>query len=154
VSNGKSLPAENKAEVEIMDEIRTDWPAGVKRTKQRESLLAALGASEKPLSAPDISFRMKEAGRKASLSTVYRILDLFVSKGLVIKINVMNSDMSLYELNYNKHKHYAVCLSCHKIIEMEHCPFETFMPELENGDFHVTGHNLEIYGVCKECKLK
>lgn len=137
-----------------MNEIRTDWPAGVKRTKQRESLLTALERSANPLSAPDISFSMKEIGMKASLSTVYRILDFFVSKGLVTKINMMNSEMSLYELNRNKHKHYAVCLSCRKIIEMEHCPLEAFMPELENGDFQVTGHNLEIYGICRECNSK
>ena len=137
-----------------MNEISTKWPAGVKRTKQRESLLTALERSEKPLSAPEISYEMKEIGMKASLSTVYRILDFFESKGLVNKINVMNREMLLYELNRNKHKHYAVCLSCHKIIEMDHCPLESFMPELENGDFHVTGHNLEIYGVCKECNLK
>lgn len=137
-----------------MNNQRLEWPDGVKRTKQRECLLTALECSDKPLSALGICEKMQRDGMTASLSTVYRILDFFEGKGLVNKIMLMNSDMSLYELNRNKHRHFAVCLHCNKIIEMEHCPLEASLPELENGNFTITGHNLEIYGVCRECSLR
>ncbi len=136
----------------MMDGIQTQWPSGIKKTKQRAFLLATLEQAGKPVSAQDLYFKMKEEGASLSLSTAYRILGFFISVGLVNKISVMGSEVWLYELNCNQHKHYAVCLNCHKIIEMEHCPIETFMPELEDGDFQVTGHNLEIYGLCKACK--
>ena len=55
---------------------------------------------------------MKEDGNSAWISTVYRILELFVKKGVVIKTNVMNNEMAVYELNRFKHKHYAVCMNC------------------------------------------
>ena len=125
---------------------------GVKRTKQRESVLSILERSEKPLSAAEIHFKMgKDSDSAASLSTVYRILELFVNKGIAVKTNVMHNEMAIYELNRLKHRHYAVCVNCHKIIAMDNCPMEKFKPELEDKDFFIIGHNLELFGLCKDC---
>jgi Fur family ferric uptake transcriptional regulator len=132
-------------------EIQNSWPAGVKRTKQREAVLAVLESAGRPVSASDICSQTEKNGEAVWLSTVYRILELLVKKGMVAKINVMNSDMALYEMNRLQHKHYAICVSCRKIISMNNCPLETFIPKLEDEEFHVTGHNLEIYGYCKDC---
>lgn len=137
-----------------MKEIQNSWPAGIKRTKQRESVLSILESSEKPLSATDICSRMGKGGDTAWMSTVYRILELFLQKGIVIKTNMMNNEMAVYELNRFKHKHYAVCINCHKIITMDNCPMEKFIPKLDEEDFYVMGHNLEIFGFCRDCKPK
>ncbi len=137
-----------------MKEIQNNWPAGIKRTKQRESVLSILESSEKPLSATDICSRMGKGGDTAWMSTVYRILELFLQKGIVIKTNMMNNEMAVYELNRFKHKHYAVCINCHKIITMDNCPMEKFIPKLDEEDFYVMGHNLEIFGFCRDCKPK
>ena len=134
-----------------MEEVHTNWPVGIKKTKQRESILSILESSDKPLSASDIFSKLEISGEAIWLSTIYRILELFVKKGIAIKANVMNSEMAVYELNRFKHKHYAVCMNCHKIISMDNCPMEKFIPKLEDKDFHVIGHNLEVYGFCKDC---
>lgn len=132
-------------------ERQTNWPVGVKRTRQRESVLSILERSKKPLSAMDICAQMDMGGDSAWLSTVYRILELFVKKGVALKTNIMNSEMAVYELNRFQHKHYAVCMGCQKIITMDNCPLETFIPKLDDQEFHVMGHNLEIFGFCKDC---
>ncbi|MPN57397.1 hypothetical protein SDC9_205091 [bioreactor metagenome] len=62
--------------------------------------------------------------------------------------------MAIYQLNRNQHKHYAICLSCHKVIEMDNCPMETFTPQLADQDFRVLGHKVEMYGYCKDCDRK
>ncbi|EGO63357.1 Fur family transcriptional regulator [Acetonema longum] len=134
-----------------MKEGQNNWPAGIKRTRQRESMLSILNNSEKPLSAADICTKMERSGGSAWLSTVYRTLELFVKKGVVIKTNVMNHEMAVYELNRFKHKHYAVCMNCRKIIAIDNCPMEKFIPQLADEDFRVMGHNLEIFGFCKDC---
>lgn len=134
-----------------MKEIQNSWPAGIKRTKQREGVLSILGNSRKPLSATEICSNMEKGDHAAWLSTVYRILELFVKKGVVIKTNMMNSEMAVYELNRFKHIHYAICMNCHKIVTMDNCPMEKFIPKLEDEDFHVIGHNLEIFGFCRDC---
>lgn len=134
-----------------MKKKQNSWPAGIKRTRQRESVLSVLENSDRPLSAADIGSKMEKSGDAAWMSTVYRILELFVKKGVVIKVNVMNSEMAVYEINHFKHKHYAVCMNCRKIIAMDNCPMEKFIPKLEDKDFRVMGHNLEIFGFCKDC---
>jgi Fur family ferric uptake transcriptional regulator len=130
------------------------WPSGLKKTKPRENVLSVLEHAEKPLSAMEICSQIEKSGESAWMSTVYRILELFVKKGMVVKITVMNNEMALYELNRFQHKHYAICLACRRIIAMDNCPMEKFIPQLEDDDFHVVGHNLEIYGYCSECSAK
>lgn len=131
-----------------------NWPVGIKKTRQRESVLAVLESTETPISATDISSKIKEGGDSAWLSTIYRILELFVQKGVVAKLAVMDNEMAVYVLNRLRHKHYAVCMACHKIIPMDNCPMEKFTPKLEEKDFHVMGHNLEVFGYCKDCSSK
>lgn len=135
-----------------MEEKQSIWSGGIRRTRQRESVLSVLEGSDKPLSAADICAKVETNGDVAWMSTVYRTLELFVKKGVVIKTNVMNSEMAMYELGRFKHKHYAVCVNCHKIIAVDNCPMEKFIPALEEEAFHVIGHNLEIFGFCKDCK--
>jgi Fur family ferric uptake transcriptional regulator len=134
-----------------LKEVYNNWPEGIKHTKQRECVLTVLEKSDSPLSANDICSRMDTSGSAAWLSTVYRVLELFVSRGMVLKTTIAGSDMALYELNRFKHKHYAVCIVCHKIIAMDNCPMENFSPILSDEGFTVMGHNLEIYGYCRDC---
>lgn len=135
-------------------DVCTEWPQGLKRTRQREGVLAVLRNAQTPLSAADILTLIEKDGEAAWLSTVYRILELFVQKGVAVKANVSGSDMAVYELNRYCHKHYAVCVSCHKIIPMDNCPLEKFIPRLQEEDFRVLGHNLEIFGYCRDCAAK
>lgn len=137
-----------------MRQMERQWPKGLKKTKPRECVLEVLERAPGPMSAADIYAAVQESGESAWLSTVYRTLELFEQKGLAVKISVLNNENALYELNRFEHKHYAVCLMCHKIIPMANCPMEKFMPHIEDKDFKVVGHNLEIYGYCRDCLAK
>jgi Fur family ferric uptake transcriptional regulator len=128
-----------------------EWPDGMKKTKQREAVLAVLERAEKPLCAADIRARTEADGARVRLSTVYRILEILIKKGVAVKLSILGGETAVYELNRFRHRHYAVCVSCRKIVSMDNCPMERFVPKLEDGDFRVMGHNLEIYGYCKDC---
>jgi Fur family ferric uptake transcriptional regulator len=129
----------------------SEWPDGMKKTKQREAVLAVLERAEKPLCAADIRARTETDGSLVRLSTVYRILEILIKKGVAVKLSILGGETTVYELNRFRHRHYAVCVSCRKIVSMDNCPMERFVPKLEDGDFRVMGHNLEIYGSCKDC---
>ena len=96
---------------------------------------------------------MGKGGEKAWMSTIYRILELFIKHDMVIKTNILNHDVAVYELNRFEHKHYAVCLNCHRMISMDSCPMDEFIPNLEDKDFRILGHKLEIFGYCKIVRL-
>ncbi|MDD2214011.1 MAG: Fur family transcriptional regulator [Oscillospiraceae bacterium] len=135
-----------------MKQTTAAWPAGVRRTKQREAIWDVLQQASSPLSARDIAARLGAEGAEAWLSTVYRTLDLLVSRGSVTRITRLDSDMAVYSLQDAGHRHYAVCLKCHKIIPMTNCPMDEFIPRLEDRNFLVLGHQLELYGYCSSCK--
>jgi Fur family ferric uptake transcriptional regulator len=129
----------------------SEWPAGLKRTKPRRRVLEVLKSAEQPLSAMDIAIEIEKSGGGASLSTVYRVLESFEAHRIAVKIAVMNSDTALYELDRRQHRHYAVCVDCRRIIPMDDCPVARFAPQLAEDGFVITGHNLEVFGHCKNC---
>ena len=137
-----------------MKDDKTAFPAGIKRTKHRKSVYSVLEQSATPVSAPEIFSQVQGEDASVWLSTVYRILDCFVSEGLVLKTTVMDSTMAFYELNRQQHRHYAVCVNCRRVIELVNCPMEKFVPEIAESDFHILGHKVEMYGYCKDCDKK
>lgn len=134
-----------------MKEKQLVWPAGIKKTKQRICVFSVLERAASPLSALDIYKQIEKEDSSFWLSTIYRVLELFVNEGIVVKTTVMNNNMALYELNCNKHTHYAICVNCHKVVEMNNCPMEEFVPKLADNSFRVLGHKVEMYGYCKDC---
>ena len=136
------------------------WPEGIKWTKQRKDIFEVLKGAKKPVSAHDIYqeiLKLNEVdASNFAISTVYRSLAIFFFLLLVEKSVLLGSDTAVYELTDGHHKHYAVCLSCHKLVPLKHCPFEHVEHdhmESEDGEFVVTGHKLELYGYCKECTM-
>lgn len=122
--------------------------ANLKQTKQRIAVLEVLNASNKPLTAQEIY----DSTNDISLATVYRILEQLCKKAIVIKNAIMDSQTASYELDRHEHKHYAVCLGCKGIVVMDDCPLENFHPEVTDNGFKVTGHKIEVYGYCKDCR--
>lgn len=128
---------------------------GIKNTKQRNIILEILKQEKKPTTAEEIFLKSKKIDDTISLSTVYRTLNIFVSKEIVVKLAVAEDNVSVFELNKIDHEHYLLCVECHKAIEIGHCPLRLYENSLEEStDFDIIGHKLEIYGYCPECRDK
>lgn len=131
-----------------------EYPAGLKWTKQRKSVYEILWETAEPLSAIQIYNRVIKSGDggEYAVSTIYRILSAFEEKGLVEKTSWMGGGTVVYSLNRGGHTHYAVCLGCHQRIPLPNCPFASIHMGKGMDDFIVTGHKLELYGYCKNCR--
>ena len=126
---------------------------GVKSTRHRFAILELLEQSAYPLTAEELFILLKEKTASINLSTVYRTLDTFSSKNLVIKSNRVDDGKVRYELNHHEHKHHLFCVGCQKLIAIEECPIGELQQIIKKKiDFDVTGHKLEIYGYCHNCK--
>lgn len=137
VTESRSLPA---------------WPEGLKRTRQRETVLTALSGADTPMTAMQLAAQLERQGEAVWLSTIYRVLDTFVEHGVVKKTQILDSGINIYELTSTQHRHYAVCVVCNRIIGMHNCPVDHhFLPELSEQGFHVLGHRLQMYGYCAAC---
>lgn len=127
---------------------------GCKSTKSRRIIIEVLTKTQTPLSAEEIFLNVKEAGASTNLSTVYRTLDLIESKGLLDKC-IMSDGRARYKLALEGHTHHITCTSCYKSIPINVCPLEILEKDLVNTtDFNITGHKLEVYGLCPKCKEK
>lgn len=136
-----------------MEKFPEEWPRDLKKTRQRACVLSVLDGAETPLCAAEI-FRRLGGDAPVSLSTVYRILDLFTDAHIAVKTVLPESGTALFERDRHEHKHYAICLGCHRMIELRGCPLEEFLPELKDDGFRVLGHRLELYGYCADCQEK
>ncbi len=126
----------------------------LKNTQGRNKVLDILETSTIPLTAEDIYLKSKEQNAEISLSTVYRILDLFVAKGIVIKSNISSNNKAMFEIAKEGHKHHIVCIHCKKVLALENCPLKCYEKTLKNKThYDITGHKLEIFGYCPECKV-
>ncbi len=137
---------------------RAEYPADIKWTRQRRDVYRILLAAAEPLSAAQIYKRLEQAPGEPgyAASTIYRILAVFEARGLLLKSSWPGDDTLLYELDRGGHTHYALCLGCRKRVPLKDCPFEHMHPPMPRpqGDFEITGHKLELYGYCGECKKK
>ena len=127
---------------------------GIKGTKQRIAVIEELLSSTVPLTADDIYMRIHDTGSaNLSLSTVYRILDTLVKNEIVAKSALMDGGKAMYEMVSGVHHHNLICIKCHKMMSFGDCPLGDFEKNLEDTTgFHISGHKMEIYGICPECR--
>ncbi len=124
----------------------------MKKTPNRERILSMLKKSSHPLSAEDIfySFRKKDI----NLSTIYRCLNAFEKNGL-IKREVNEKKENVFSIVDEKDNHILVCVKCHKRIPLTGCPFHEVNEKIEKETgFQIQDQNIELYGLCKECRDK
>ncbi len=127
---------------------------GCKNTRSRRAIIEVLEKSDVPLSAEEIFIQVKDSGASTNLSTVYRTLDLMENKGFLDKC-VLSDGRARYQLIFEGHKHHITCTNCHKSVPINICPLENLEKYVgKNTDFNITGHRLELYGLCPKCRKK
>jgi Fur family ferric uptake transcriptional regulator len=125
---------------------------GYKNTKPRQAISDILENTGVPVSAEDIYNSLVKKAIKINLSTVYRSLELLESFGVVNK-TVISDGRALFELTKDHHTHQMICTKCNKMIPVELCPLTDIQKQIEKStEFQVTGHRIEIFGICSECR--
>lgn len=121
--------------------------SGLKVTKERVSLLELLFCSG-PVSIDHIHTKLSGV---MSITTVYRILEKFVEKGIVYQTDFR--DGKAYFEFQDTHHHHIVCTKCGVREDVSLC-IEKEMKEVEKGSkkfSSIDSHALEFFGLCKEC---
>jgi Fur family ferric uptake transcriptional regulator len=126
---------------------------GFRMTRDRRIILRVLGEASIPLTAEDILERVNAALPGIALSTVYRTVDELVGRGSVQRMLLSNEGHAFFELMGNAHRHYMVCLACHRMLPIRSCPVEDFADSAAKElGFEVTDHSLVLYGYCRYCR--
>lgn len=90
---------------------------------------------------------------KTNRATIYRVITLFESISIVKRIQIgWKYKLELSDV-FTDHHHHAHCHYCDQMITLsEDNRLETAIYEtVKNEAFTVTGHTLEIHGLCENC---
>ncbi|WP_273323875.1 Fur family transcriptional regulator [Vallitalea guaymasensis] len=125
--------------------------SGYKLTNQRKIIIEALYHSDKPISMEEWLLLTKDKNPGINLSTIYRNIDVLEDLGLLEKIRPKDGNIK-YTLNLmENHSHFLICKRCGKAEAIECCLSKEFKKVIEDKEFDLIEHNLELYGYCKEC---
>lgn len=119
-------------------------------TKNRQLILDIFKKHNEPLSAEMIADKINDV--LINLSTIYRTLDLFFSKGIIGRSNIGHT--AYYYINDDTHHHYMICLGCNRKFELDCHLDKIAYEEADEHGFEITQHDLTVYGYCSECKKK
>lgn len=121
-----------------------------KITEQRKAILEVLIMySNSLISAENILQNSKTLCTNINLSTIYRNLEILEHLNLLFKV-ITDEGISLYKLECcNEHHHHIICQGCGRTAVLDYCPIKNITL---NNNFYVTGHKLELYGYCDNCK--
>ncbi|MBT4615425.1 MAG: ferric iron uptake transcriptional regulator [Gammaproteobacteria bacterium] len=127
--------------------------AGLKTTLPRVKILQILESSEvHHASAEDVYKLLLQNGEEVGLATVYRVLTQFEQAGLVVRHN-FEGGHSVFELSSDIHHDHIVCVRCGRVEEFADDEIEQLQKKVADKlGFELTDHNLNMYGLCPECR--
>jgi Fur family ferric uptake transcriptional regulator len=127
--------------------------SGLKWTRQRVQVAEAFLDTEGHLSAEDLYQSLTSAGEKVGLATVYRTLRVLCDCGLAGEQRFHDGTVRYEHLYGHRHHDHLICIECGKILEFSSPDIETLYADIfRQNDFVVSDHQLDLYGVCRECR--
>lgn len=125
----------------------------LKRTVQREIILETFLKTERHITPEDLYRMLKRKHPNIGLSTIYRTLKLFADSNLARELRRPDGS-SVFEHKYDHpHHDHLVCERCGKYFEFYDEVIEEQQKRIvESQKFTMTGHRLEIFGICSKCQ--
>jgi Fur family ferric uptake transcriptional regulator len=126
--------------------------AGLRASANRVLVLEELAREPDDATAQALHKRLTDRGEAVGLATVYRALGAMSEAGVVDALP-HGTNETCYRLCGQAHHHHLVCESCHRVVELTGCPAEDWIARRARKEgFSVTGHRLEVTGLCSTCR--
>lgn len=124
----------------------------LKVTNQRMAILKILATSSQHFMAQEIFDKVHSQFPEIGFATVYRFLKKLTDFKYVTEVR-MGGLPSRYEMAPTHHHDHMSCTQCGKVVEFENFSIEALQEKVaEELGFTLTGHVLELYGICPECQ--
>jgi len=127
---------------------------GLKFTKQRELVLKILYDNSGHFTPENIYNLIKSnyPDITIGIATIYRTLTLLEESNMVNSIS-FGSKGKKYELGIKDHHDHLICIECGRLIEFQDEIIEKRQEAISKKfDFKMTGHTMNIIGICKDCQ--
>ena len=133
--------------VEILRQLKS---RGIRFTPQRQAILEFLLSTDAHPTAEEVYQHVKVKFPGVSLGTIYNTLNMLKDHGYVLELSY--GDMSSrFDGNPRNHYHIA-CSRCGKVVDYHRPLLDLEEEAAAASGFRITGHRLEFYGVCPDCR--
>jgi Fur family transcriptional regulator, ferric uptake regulator len=129
--------------------------AGYKLTKARLTILDVIEDQGGHVTSAQVIDAVNKRAPDIGRASVFRTLDLLTRLCIVRPTFVDSSQSPSYVLLPQGRHHHIICLSCSRVYEFEQCNVDEMLTELQHEyNVQISGHLLELYGVCAYCQDK
>jgi Fur family zinc uptake transcriptional regulator len=127
--------------------------SGEQWTAMREAVFTELAQHDRPVSAYDIADNLSAArGKRVAPNSIYRILDLFVSNNLAMRVESSNAYLANSHPGCQHDCIFLVCDECGEAIHLDdEAVSKTVRSLAEAQGFKPERPVLEIRGLCRQC---
>ncbi|RQW90119.1 MAG: transcriptional repressor [Geobacter sp.] len=124
---------------------------GLAMTIQRRTILDALAARTDHPTVDQVYEDIKESLKGVSRTTVYRVLETFVSIGIAKKISNPESK-ARFDADTKRH-HHLTCISCGKVIDLHDPTLDNLVPNVGTlAEFDILDYSITFNGLCNCCR--
>lgn len=127
--------------------------ARLRATAPRRAVIRAAMARGRPFTAQDLVRRLTPSG--VGRATVFRTLDLLVRLGVLSRMHAVEAGERCvrYTRCEPEHHHHLRCRACGRVEEIDLPALERQVARVARlRGFHALEHELEIDGLCRECR--
>ncbi|MCE7885329.1 MAG: transcriptional repressor [Actinobacteria bacterium ATB1] len=132
--------------------------ADQRMTRGRRVLVEAFLGVDSPQSVPEL---LEAVTDRVPQSSLYRNLAVLCDVGVVRRLN-FDEGFVRYELDHDitEHHHHLVCSNCNSVVDLDERTLEKVEAALARAEvailrsrgFAVEEHQLDLRGVCAECR--
>jgi Fur family zinc uptake transcriptional regulator len=127
----------------------------LKITDLRKDILDIILSAKKPLSAYDVLDQLKTKRTNAKPPTVYRVIDYFVEKKIIHRVETTNKYVGCTQLDNFKTKYHGILFLCQQCGNSFELVDDEFLAALKHFSkkhkFSVNESLVEVKGVCEKC---
>jgi len=143
----------NFAEIPMSD-VRFDERMrefGFRVTPQRRVIIQAIWDNGEHASLEDILADVTKNATSISPATVYRTLELFIERNLVVATQL--GTHTVYEIASDHPHHHLHCRNCGSDQRVELAQFREMMEDIDQEyDFLVESEHMVLMGLCEHCR--
>ncbi len=127
----------------------------MRNTPERETIIREIFSRHDHFDVDELYLRLRRQGVRVSKASIYRTLPLLIEAGLITEVFYEDGHMH-YEHTFGHEQHcHLRCTECRRVIEFWDASLEGLEERLvREYDFELSGHRLEVFGLCPECRAR
>lgn len=126
---------------------------GLSFTKARKEALKVIYSFESHFDLDELKERFKDMEVSFHFTSMFRILNLLVEAGMLMKLKSNTHRKVAYECTLCRHHHdHMICNECGDVIEFHNDEIEKLQEMVaQQHNFKMLYHSLTITGLCEKC---